>query len=83
MVYSLCSTKSGLIIYLNEKFDYTAKLNFNQSRIWEGQFINVTGGGLSKGITYGNVYRPPRDVNENYRELIQELSPAVSTDIIN
>ncbi len=72
------SSKGGLIIYLNENYDYKTKQNCNQSRIWEGQFINIIGGGLSKSITLGNVYRPPRDTNENYRLFVQKLTPVLS-----
>ncbi len=43
-----CITKCGLIIYLHERFKYTIKLTINKSKIWEGQFINVTVGRLSK-----------------------------------
>ncbi len=79
-----CSSKGGLIIYLNENYDYNTKQNCNQSRIWEGQFINITGGGLSKSITLGNMSRPPQDTNENYRKLTPVLSnfSNINNDII-
>ncbi len=48
-----CSAKGGLIIYLHEKFNSTPKLKINHSAIWEGQFINVCGGGLSKKYYIG------------------------------
>ncbi len=74
----MCGSKGGLIIYLNEKVNYTKIQKINQSRIWEGQFINITGGGLSKSITLGNVYRPPWDRSGYYRIFIQEITPVIS-----
>ena len=45
---------------------------------WEGQIIQITGGGLSQSITIGNIYRPPRPSTENYIEFINELSTVIS-----
>ena len=41
-------------------------MTLNQFDHWEGQFVKITGGGLSKDVIIGNIYRPPRDLNENY-----------------
>ncbi len=73
-----CSTKGGLIIYFLERFKYTIKLTINKSKIWEGQFINVTGGGLSKHVILGNMYIPSRDINEKYKTFIEELKQVIS-----
>ena len=62
-----CSNKGGLVMYLSKTFNYKLILSLNQFDNWEGQFIKVTGGGLSKDIIIGNIYRPPRDLNENYK----------------
>ena len=37
------------------------------SEFKEGQFIKITSGGLLKDIIIGNIYRPPRDLSENYK----------------
>ncbi len=60
-------------------FKYTIKLTINKSKIWEAQFINVTGGGLSKHIILGNMYRSPRDINENHKTFIEEQKQVLST----
>ena len=72
-----CSNKGGLIVYLHEMFNYDNVLCVNNSDVWEGQFINVRGGGLTKNIILGNLYRPPRDIRENYETFYSELLPIV------
>ena len=59
-----CSNKGGLIIYINETFKYKPLQNTHRYETWEGQYIQVHGG-LSKKIIIGNIYRPPKDLNEN------------------
>ena len=73
-----CSNKGGLIIYLHEKFNYDIMLRYDTSDVWEGKFIKVTGGGLVNELSIGNIYRPPRDLNRNYKQFIEELMPILS-----
>ena len=73
-----CSNKGGLIIYLNETFKYKPLQNTHRYETWEGQYIQVHGGGLSKKIIIGNIYRPPKDLNENYKNFTYELSQVLS-----
>ena len=35
---------------------------------WEGQIIQITGGGLSQSVSIGNIYRPPMPSTENYNQ---------------
>ena len=51
-----CSNKGGF----SKTFNYKVILSLNQYDSWEGKFIKVTGGGLSKDIIIGNIYRPPK-----------------------
>ena len=76
----ICSNKGSLLIYLNESYNYlyTVRSNiYKNSTIWEGQFIEVSGNGLPKKIIIGNVYRPPRNVNENIINFTTELTQAL------
>ena len=75
----LCSNKGGLVMYLTKTFKYKAILYRNQYDNWEGQFIKVTGGGLSKEIIIGNIYRPPRDLTETYKQFLSEFTPIISS----
>ena len=50
----------------------------NQFDHWEGQFVKITGGGLSKDVIIGNIYRPPRDLNENYMQFLNEFTTIIS-----
>ena len=43
-----CSNKGGLLIYLCKDFHFKIKHEVRESNLWEGQFIEISGGGLSK-----------------------------------
>ena len=64
------SERGGLIIYIDTKFKYEIHLSINTHEHWEGQMILVHGGGLSKSIIIGNVYRPPRQLREQINQFI-------------
>ena len=72
-----CSNKGGLLLYLHEKFSHTIRLSYDKSEIWEGLFIDITDGGLSKPLTLGNIYRPPRDHIGNYTQFLEEITPII------
>ena len=46
---------------------------------WEGLIVQINGGNLSKSITIGNIYRPPRTPNDNQNVFINEFSSIVSS----
>ncbi len=69
-----CSSKGGLMMYIHEKFNYKVKIYGHQCNNWESQIVELSGGGLSKPITICNIYKPPSDLNENYKLFIDELS---------
>ena len=68
------SNKGGLVIYLSDEYQYKMKSSYNVSEIWEGQFIEVSGNDLTKNIIIGNIYRPPRNLTNNYRVFIDEIT---------
>ena len=70
------SNKGGLIIYLT--FKYKPFQNTHTFETWEGQYIQVHGGGFSKQLIIGNIHRPPKDINENYKLFTHELSQVLS-----
>ena len=75
----LCSTRGGLIIYLKDTIKYKLIDIEANSNIWEGQFIEIEQENVgNKKIILGNVYRPPRDTNENYNQFINEFVPILS-----
>ena len=55
---------------INNCFNYKIIMTLNQFDHWEGQFVKITSGGLSKDVIIGNIYRPPRDLNENYMQFL-------------
>ena len=48
------------------------------SDIWEGQLISVSNHTTNQKITIGNIYRPPRDINENYEQFNKEFTEVLS-----
>ena len=74
-----CSTRGGLIIYLKENLKYKILDMSLKSNIWEGQFIEIYVDIMCpKKIILGNIYRPPRDINENYRQFIDEFTTVLA-----
>ncbi len=74
----LASYKGGLLIYLNEKYDYTRKLKIDNFLNWEGQFIQVKKSRfLAKPIILGNIYRRPLETIKDYQEFIEQFKPVL------
>ena len=74
-----CSNKGGLMIYVDNKYKTEVKFNINRYEHWEGLIVDIKGGCLSKTITIGNIYRPPRTTNDSINVFIEELSYTLST----
>ncbi len=56
-----CSSKGGLMIYLNEKYEYDVKVKLIGYETWKSQVIEVKKCEyLSNTILLGNIYRPPK-----------------------
>ena len=71
-----CSSHGGLLIYLPKHYTYKHLVG-ETSNIWEGKFIiRVTDEETNMHVTIGNIglYRPPRDVNENYQQFTEEFT---------
>ena len=70
-----CCGHGGLIIYLNEQYTYNIRALHETSNIWEGLFIDIFGPQIDKKITLGNIYRPPKNNNNNQtiESFIQEF----------
>ena len=71
------SAHGGLACYVHKNFKYTVRDTVTKSKIWEAQFIDVHGGNLAKCITIGNVYKPPKDNNNNtnIETFLEEIAP--------
>ena len=69
-----CSEKGGLVIYIDTRFKHEEQINLNEFEYWEGQIIKVTGGGLPKEVTIGNIYRPPRMLHDQIRQFMNKLT---------
>ena len=73
-----CSNKGGLMIYLRDHYTYKElKFDYSTTR-WEGQFIETSINNSARKILIGNIYRPPRNLNDNYSNFTNELSSILS-----
>ena len=61
-----CSGKGRLVIYVDNTYTSKVKRNINMHESWEGLIDQITGSGLTKTVTLGNIYRPPRSRNDTY-----------------
>ena len=50
-----CSGHGGLLIYLHKRYSRVVRKLYSSSDFWEGLFIDISGGKLSKHITIGNI----------------------------
>ena len=72
------SSHGGLGIYIKKDITYNImNLNPSPSNTWEGQFIQVKC--QNKIANFGNIYRPPRELVENYTTFTNELDAIIST----
>ena len=73
-----CTSKGGLIIYIDDQYKSKVICNLNTYQQWEGLVVKVQSN-LSKTVTIGNIYRSPRTRNEDLSAFIDELTPIISS----
>ena len=61
-------------MYINNNFNFKINKLSIRNHNWEAQVITLSGGGLSREILICNVYRPPKDLNADYRLFIDEFA---------
>ena len=74
-----CSGKGGLVIYVDNTYTSKVKLNINMHESWEGLIVQIKCGGLTKSLTLGNIYRPPRTRNDDLNSFINEFAYIISS----
>ena len=74
-----CSSHGGLAVYISNSYQVQELNLYTSSKLWEGQFLEIFGGGLKRKITLCNIYRPPRDRNSDIKTFLSEFTPIVST----
>ena len=74
---SVCSSHSGLAIYLHEQFSYTVRNLYSPSRLWEGLFLDVKHDSFTKQLTLCNIYRAPRDTNAELSDFLNDITPII------
>ena len=67
------STHSGLVIYLNNKHQFSIRNFTYNSSVWEGIFIDVYSEFIKNKITLCNIYRRPRE--NLIDEFLSDLDP--------
>ena len=73
-----CSQHGGLIIYLNNNYNYKNITPGEESQIWGKQFLEITRRNCTYKLLLGNIYRPPCELNNNYLLLNNELNLVLS-----
>ena len=68
----LCSQHGGLAIYINSSYNYNILSFQSVSKIWEGQFIEITINPVNKKkIILSNIDRLPKDLNQNDKTFLK------------
>ena len=62
---SRCSNHGGLLTYVHCNLSATVRKHFRRSLLWEGRLIDIKGESLITPISICNIYRPPKDNNNN------------------
>ena len=75
---AICSSHAGLAIYVQEHYKYKLLSCYQHTKIWEGLFIEIESEEFKKKFIIGNMYRPPRERNENYQSFLNKLSPVLT-----
>ena len=77
----LCSAHGGLIIYLKEMFSFSVRAPPADATVYEGLFIDINHDSLKNKITLCNIYRPPKNNNNNATvdTFINEIRPVIET----
>ena len=60
-----CSYHAGLIIYLHKKYQFKVMDISQRSDISEALFVDISSTNFDKHIIIGNIYKPPKDNNNN------------------
>ena len=68
------------ILILHNPLSYELRNIYTRSDTWEGLFIDITSDNYVNKITLGNIYRPPKDNNNNtnIETFINELAPLIN-----
>ena len=74
-----CSAKGGLLTYVHQTQHFTVINNEHEYNSWEYQIVKLTNDGETKDIMVINIYRPPNDIQQNYRQFIDEFSILISS----
>ena len=70
------STHGGLVMYLNQRWDYNLKTCDTVSKLWERQIVEIIDPNvkLRKKIIVGNIYRPPNISRESFNVFMEEFN---------
>lgn len=74
-----CGSKGGLVIYVRDIYDAQIMDICPQSEIWEGLFVDIRNDKTDSRIIVGNIYKPPRNNNNNTNIecFINEITPVL------
>lgn len=75
-----CSSHGGLITYVRNNLNASCIKRVNTSHLWEGIFVKITDTDIKSDVIVGNIYRPPRNNNNNetISQFLLELDPLIN-----
>ena len=73
------SSHGGLLCYVEESLDVTIVKEYKNSNVWEAIFLKINGSSIKPKLV-GNVYRPPRQNNNNASidKFLEEFIPVIT-----
>ena len=74
-----CSSRTELLIYVHQKYNFTILTNPHQHDKLKCQLVKITGGDLKKYIIILNTYRSPNDLQAHYRQFIDEFTTLLTS----
>ena len=66
-------------MYIHHIRKFTVLNNQYKYDSWEYQIIKITNESLTKNIIGNNIYRPPNDLQQSYRQCFDEFAILLST----
>ena len=70
---------SGLGIYISDDYNFKVMNMHEQSMLWDIMFVEISGQSVNNmKITLGNIYRPPRNIIDDYNTFFSELVPILT-----
>ena len=78
---SSCSAHGGVAMYIRNSFEYKVLNSIGDRNIWDGLFVEISFSidNNRKKVVIGNIYRPPRNIAENYTTFNNDMDELLTS----